>query len=129
MKVYLATTSHDFHKAKKLMEVIRSKGHSITCDWTVDLHLEKTMSEKTSVDRAKSDTNGVKQADILIVVMQKKMKEKMTGAALEIGVAIGAEVPIAVVEMECDFEHFFSHHPDIHLFKNLEDVFEFMEYL
>lgn len=122
MKVYLSTTSSNLPKARALMQRIRRAGHTITYDWTKGFERERQMGLLELGDRAEADIEGVRSADIVIVYMQPKMADKMTGAAVEIGAALALGKPLAIIEEEATFGHFFRNHRDIALISSMDEV-------
>jgi hypothetical protein len=105
-------------EVQHVMNELTKNGHSITFDWTSVKHLKPyeknaSLSEKTAI----KECQGIKDADVLIVLMN----EKGIGLFVEIGIALGAEIPIRVIKPEAMFSMFFFH-PLVKVVQDLNEV-------
>jgi len=103
MRIYISTTSR---------RIERTKGFAT----------EASFTETQLGERAVADITGALTCDALILVMLAEMKGAMTGAAIEIGAALAAGNHVVVVEEECAFDHFFSHHPLVSKVRTFNDA-------
>jgi hypothetical protein len=87
-KIYLAASFEDHKKVFDIARMLKLKGHIITCDWWN--HLENDMERY-----AKEDYDGVKQADMIVVINNGR---KSTGKLVEIGLGLAWNIPIHVFE-------------------------------
>ena len=79
---------------KSTMDTLKEMGHEITFDWTRIDHLRPyDKNAAKSRDAAISECCGVKNADVLIVIAH----DRGVGMYVELGIAIGAGIPIRVV--------------------------------
>jgi hypothetical protein len=109
VNVYVAGTSKRTDLASSVMNTLRSHGHSITLDWTVDIENEGEMSADELAARAAKSVSGVCKAEALVLLITKEMRS--VGSMIEIGVALGNDIPVLVAELEDGFNHFFTYHP------------------
>lgn len=119
MNVYLSARSDDLPAAQAAMKKIQAAGHKIVHDWTEELHLEATASAEWLSKRAKSDLDGVARADVVVVLLPL---DPRLGVPIEMGAALVLGIPVFVVEEENVFVHFFSNHPCVHSFVDLESA-------
>ena len=109
MNIYVAGTSKRTDLADEVMNILRSKGHTITLDWTVDIANEGEMSADELAARAAKSISGVCKAEAFVLLITKEMRS--VGSMIEIGAALGNDIPVLVAELEEGFDHFFSYHP------------------
>lgn len=87
-KIYLAGKWEERKAAKLVMLDLEKEGHIITHDWT----LHEDMND--AVDYAVEDIEGVKNADVLVVLAMKDYPYK--GAYCEFGAALALNKPVFV---------------------------------
>jgi hypothetical protein len=109
MNIYVAGTSKRTDLANEVMNILRGKGHTITLDWTVDIANEAEMSADELAARAAKSISGVCKAEAFVLLITKEMRS--VGSMIEIGAALGNDIPVLVAELEEGFDHFFSYHP------------------
>ena len=102
MKIYVASSWKDRHRIKETwINQLREFGHTITHDWT-EMEDERLstignpLRDKTYHAKcAHADVNGVKDADVLIAIMDSNVKYySYRGTWCEIGVALGCGIPV-----------------------------------
>ena len=100
------------------MKALRDAGHEITFDWTTIEHL-RPYDENAAVSReaAVKESQGVKDADVLIVLSH----ERGVGMYVELGIAIGSGVPVRVVT-NVESRTMFFHHPLVKKVDSLEQI-------
>ena len=94
-KVFVATGFAQKKDAQRIMAALEAKGHAITWDWT------RPPSGAQREQLADADADGVKAADVVVVVMTLPQYE-YAGTWTEVGIAIGAEKPILFVSPFAD---------------------------
>jgi len=87
MRVYVATAFHNRVARARVIDELRCRGHTITFDWAehTDLPLEEAGC---------CDILGVREADVLIVLLPGGR-----GTHVELGIALGTDVPAVIVAM------------------------------
>lgn len=100
MRVYVAAKTHDFLRARALMEMLREEGHIITFDWTKNVEEvgpshenEKAQDKKFLLQCAENDAYGVKKASALIALGHPRV----CGTLVEIGMALAYRIPVILV--------------------------------
>ena len=88
-KVFVATGYQQRSDGAELMRALEARGLTITCDWTLDSDLNKE-------DKADRDIAAVKAAQVLVVLMTLPAYAYQ-GTWTELGIAIGANIPIVLV--------------------------------
>jgi len=103
---------------RSVMRALRAAGHEITFDWTTIDHL-RPYDENASACReaAVKESHGVKDADVLIVLPH----DRGVGMYVELGIAIGYEVPIRVVT-NVESRTMFFHHPLVKKVDSVEQI-------
>jgi nucleoside 2-deoxyribosyltransferase len=118
MKFFVSGKVGNESDAQQLMSLLRQAGHEITFDWTTIAHLRPyDQNAKASREAALLETRGVKQADVLIIIAN----DMGIGMFVELGIAIGAGIPVRVVTTSKDSRTMFFHHP---LVKQVTDINE-----
>lgn len=120
MKVYVAGKWSNKDRLVQLMDRLRGLGIEITHDWTKN---EKTTGSPEQLGNfAKLDTNGVKNADLMIAVLDDP-SYPYRGTFTELGVALGCGTRIFIYCPDDEFycvSNCFFHHPDIVRFYDLD---------
>jgi nucleoside 2-deoxyribosyltransferase len=105
-------------KAKEAMRALQNVGHEITLDWTKFGDLRPyDRNSSTSREAAIAEAKGIREADVLVIMADSEG----VGMYIELGIAIGLEIPIRVIP---DIESYtiFFHHPLVKRVKNIEEV-------
>ncbi len=113
MNFYVAGKWEERAEVKKLMNILKSKGHEITMDWTVHEHADDGYPEQYSVD----DIEGVEKAEAFVGLFINPNSYK--GALVELGVAL----------TRCDMVYIIGHAVDSCIFINpaMVDQFDTIE--
>jgi hypothetical protein len=88
--VFVATGFGQKADGKALMEALCARGLTITCDWTT------APPGLSRADMATRDVAGVMRAQVLVALMTLPSYE-YKGTFTEIGIAIGAGIPVVLV--------------------------------
>lgn len=120
MKFYIASSYELKQETKKAQEMIKQAGHTITRDWTTHLEVAHAPnSEQLSRDYAVEDVASVKEAEVFVLLLGDR---KSTGAHIELGIAIGANLPrIYLVGEVKDFTLFYKY-PGIKCIDSVEGL-------
>lgn len=111
MKIYVAGKWKEASYVQEVMDMLKLKGHEITCDWTGHVHPEK------SKEYAIEDLEGVKNCDIVFALMPDPTTF-YKGAWIEIGMGLALNKKIIVVGEEVS--SVFLGHPNISLYRTKE---------
>ena len=118
MKFFVSGKVGDEVITKALMTALKDSGHEITFDWTTIEHLRPyDVNSTASREAAISESRGVKEADVLIIVAH----DKGVGMYVELGIAIGTGIPIFVIT-EKESRTMFFHHPLVSKVANVEEI-------
>ena len=121
MKIYVAGNFNNKLFIRSKMNELEKLGCTITHDWT------NCKSNDFSVAATK-DMNGVKECDILVVIMTDK-KKTYRGTFTEIGCGLGANKTILLYnphEYSFSMTNCFYFHPAIIHFKKWEDCVNYI---
>ena len=125
MTFYVASRFGNKEFVRKIYEILQSKGHSITADWTQHKSI-KPYDQNASMcgNYAIEDIGGVKDCDVFILVSG----EGGTGMHTELGVAILSHIlfgkPKIYVAGEHNKNSMFYYHPSVKRMEKIEYVFE-----
>ena len=120
MKFFVSGKVGDDNITKMVMEALKNAGHEITFDWTTIKHLRPyDKNAAASRDAAVSESRGVKNADVLIIIAH----DKGIGMYVELGIAIGVGLPIRVVT-KVESRTMFFHHPLVKKVNTIDEVIE-----
>lgn len=95
-KIYVASSLDRCERIKQIINVLESKGLSITYDWTDH---GRVFNEKNLAEIAILEEQGVKDCDILLMVLPGG-----GGTHFEFGVAYTLNKPIVILEDEPNIE-------------------------
>ncbi len=102
MKFYIAGASREIERAKRAIALVRSLGHEVTHDWTVEVEDSRArgLSDRTysAAERrrfAAADYNGVVNADVVWVLAPSG--EWSRGCWVELGIALGHDSARVIV--------------------------------
>ena len=118
MKFFVSGKVGQAKNAISVIKRLREAGHEITFDWTTIDHL-KPYSENRIASRrlAIKECDGVKNSDVLVVIVHKKG----IGMFVELGIALAMGIPVRIIAEEEDQSMFF-YHPLVKKVKNIEQV-------
>lgn len=120
MKFFVSGKVGVENDARKIMRLLEEGGHQITFDWTSIKHLRPyDKNAHASREAALAEARGVKDADVLVIVAH----EKGVGMFVELGIAIGAGIPVRVIAGG-DSRTMFFHHPLVTRVRDVKDVLE-----
>jgi nucleoside 2-deoxyribosyltransferase len=117
MKIYIAGKLGEEGAIQELMDSFRKAGHEITFDWTKTPHL-KPFEENFEASRkcAMDEVRGVKDAEAMVLLYNSKG----TGMFVELGVALGNDIPIYAVVENPPVKTSFLYHPMIRILPNID---------
>lgn len=100
MKIYVAAKTHDFERARNLMNSIREAGHEITFDWTYqvedvgpDHQNEAAKSPAYLAKCAERDMFGVRSAHRVVAIGHPRV----CGTLIEVGMALAQGKPVDLI--------------------------------
>jgi hypothetical protein len=123
LKIYVATKFEAKVIARRMMEFLTAKGHSITHDWTTEDAANNDEMGACAVE----DARGVFDCDVLVIIPRPGCR----GAWVEFGIALACRKPIVVVSPKradvdsCIFEHM----PDVWHVKTAEELVPVLAHL
>lgn len=128
MKIYIATKFENQQNFHELAEKLRARGHTITHDWTTESCEGMDGAERFHYTQqcAIKDVQGVAAADAVVVITHPKL----SGALTELGVAIGLNKRIVIVNPwnpEAPYNIFY-HLPYVEHVKTLDGAAEALGY-
>ena len=122
MKVYVASSFKSKEDYRKLKEVLEANGHEITHDWSDDdvTGLEGIDLGTYKITCAGLSLMGVYEADVFVLLA----RPNMAGAFVEMGFAIGASIPVVVLDAfkEGNQSNIFYHIPNGEPFQHAGSV-------
>jgi len=119
VKFYIAGKFEERPSVKALQNELIKLGHEITKDWTLDEEDEPGYPVINAVE----DVRGVKMAGAYVGLYINSHDYK--GALVEMGVALGARIPLYIIGHAVD-SCIFINHP---LVETFETVGEFLEWI
>jgi len=102
MKFYVGAPLRHWESARKAMSALRSMGHEVTHDWTLEAEeYFKGLSNVSNRRIANDCIGGVNQCDIAFFLMN--VAEPMQGTWVELGAALAHYKPVVVYlpELHC----------------------------
>ena len=100
MRIYVAAKTHDYRRARILMQKLRDSGHNITYDWTSEVEAvgvehehEAAQDKQFLVQCAERDAYGVRRAQLLVAIGHPRV----CGTLVEIGMALALGKKVALV--------------------------------
>lgn len=93
MRIYVAGKWEERERVRTIMALLRTVGHTITHDWTRN-------DERMSRESARGDLNGVVSAEAVVFLAEHDLPYK--GSLVEVGIAIGRNIPVYVLGNACD---------------------------
>ena len=120
MKVYIAATFERKEEVKEIQQRFIKQGHVISADWTTHKTIaHEAKQEELAKEYAIEDVDGVSSTDLFILLVGER---KSTGAHIELGVALGANVPNVYVVGETDDSSLFYYHPKVKRIKTIDEI-------
>jgi hypothetical protein len=119
MKIYVAGKYQDKDKVRYIHQLLRGSGHEITCDWTNEVKYPNNAPPEDKKYYAIDDVRGVKDADLIIVLMTIPYEYK--GAWVEFGIALGTDTPIRVIG-DCGDKCIFINHPLVTKYTDIQSA-------
>jgi hypothetical protein len=104
VKCYVATKFEEGARAAQVAKQLESAGHVITYKWWG--------CEQVSAEQALLDALGVCSAEALVLIAEKDLP--YTGALVEMGMALGRNIPVYVIGTALDTRCIFMRLPHIH---------------
>jgi hypothetical protein len=123
MKVYVAAKFEERDEVLKLYEILKSKGHTVTCDWTKHKSISPYKDNpELAREYSIGDTNGSMDADFFIMLTPNDGK----GMFVELGAAIASNIksgkPKIYAVGENNTETIFYFHPSVTRVDTLDEV-------
>jgi hypothetical protein len=84
MRIYVASKFENQARVQEVMAQLVAAGHEITYDWT--------RNAQVSAGQALADVEGVLDAEAFVLIVEKELP--YCGALVELGIALGAGIPI-----------------------------------
>lgn len=104
MRIYVAGKFEDKARIQEVQRLLRSEGHSITYDWTVD-------EDPVSSVQAMNDMHGVMKCDAFVFVAYEDLNFR--GAYAEFGMALALGKPVYILGTGAD-RCIFTNLPQVH---------------
>ncbi len=92
MRVYVASKFENHARVREVQEQLRAAGHTITYDWTRCAVMD--------ILQAKKDLRGVLDAEVVVLIIEEDVPYR--GALVELGIALGAAIPVYVLGTALD---------------------------
>ncbi len=120
-RIYVASSFEQKEDVRKLHRILIDAGHTITADWTTHTEID-SMESATEREQLKrqyviEDTEGVTEATVFALLIGDR---KSTGAHIELGIAIGANIERICLIGAPDESQLFYDHPSITTFPDAE---------
>lgn len=120
-RIYVAGQYERKNVIKQVIEDLKHSGYSITHDWT---KTENVMNMNLK-ESAASDIEGVRQADVLVCIMDNPAHE-YRGTWTEVGCALGLDKRVFIFipnlhENACA-SNVFCYHENVCVFENMETL-------
>ncbi|MBN1805606.1 MAG: hypothetical protein JW837_10170 [Sedimentisphaerales bacterium] len=120
MKFFVSGKVGAEENVRAAMKALQDAGHEITFDWTTIDHLRPyDKNVVASREAALKESRGVRDADILIILAH----DNGIGMYVELGIAIGCEIPIRVVT-DVESRTMFFHHPLVKKVDSFRQILE-----
>ena len=118
MKFFVSGKIGIQNDAKSAMKILQNAGHQITFDWTTIEHLRPyDKNSSASREAAIQESQGVKDADVFVIIAHNKG----VGMYVELGIAIGISIPIRIIT-NVESRSMFFHHPLVKKISNINEV-------
>ena len=124
MKIYCAGKFQDSERVIHIANILKTNGHFITAEWWI------AENQLNPIEVPFYDFNGVKAADILIVLLDKNLP--YFGTLMEIGFALALGKPVYIIGTDPFSVTPLFNHPlifPIEYFKDTESTTEIIKYL
>ena len=117
MKIYAAGKWEDRARVSSIMRMLEGMGHEITCDWTDHKYEDEDYPQQYCAD----DVQGVKDADLYLGIFVADYHYR--GALVEMGIALGADIPVWLLGDKAD-GCIFTNHPSVRKFQEWGELFD-----
>lgn len=118
MRIYVAAPWIDRDRARDVAKQLTEMGHTVTHNWwDHDFPWEDHPNLQKC---AQDDVKAVRTADFVLLLNSSKSE----GKAVEQGLAIAYNIPIAAVDLGSDSKNVFHHLPNYIWFKSVEEAIE-----
>lgn len=95
MNIYVSAKYEEAPRARAIMQELRHRGHTITCDWT-EHSLTSTRQAQAEFDKA-----GVMAAEAFVLLQEKHyVTDYPVGHAVEFGMALARGIPVYILGEE-----------------------------
>lgn len=120
MKVYVAGKWSESKKIKNIMDMLESRGHVITLDWTSHIHPDK------SREYAIEDIQAVRDCDVVIAYMPDQ-HIFYKGAWIEVGAALALNKQVVFIGI--NISGVFLGHPNCRMFSGIINALDYIDLL
>ena len=99
MKVYLASSFDLIRRVEAIAKTLREKGHTVTVEWWQKDYKKLPLADSDWYEDArvkaisKRNFQGIREADIFVLVAPTTTSKKFNGANIELGYALALEKP------------------------------------
>lgn len=108
----------------EVIALLEAKGYNITFNWTEAPHLRPYEANKEkSLDLAIKEIDGVKDADILILMLH----DKGVGMFVEFGAALAKGIPVIAIDNAIEPRSMFLYHPLVMRVSSVERALRALE--
>lgn len=121
MKVYVAGSTKEVDRVKKVQEVVRNKGWDITFDWTgAEGEIKTKRPWVKGAQIARNEIQACQDADLTILLCP--VVSTGLGCWIELGATLASGHEVWIVEPQKD--SVFWEHPDVREFIEESELFE-----
>lgn len=114
MRVYVAGKFEEKGRVQEVQDVLKAHGHTVTFDWT------RRADELETEANAVADIAGVREADALVVVMEREHTYR--GTWVEVGAALISGKPVYCIGGGPHTDTVFTKHPLFRPFRLFPDL-------
>lgn len=121
MRVFVSAKFEQKTAVRDAYKKLRAAGHEITYDWTeeTDFRAEPGKLDEYHAQCAEKDIEGVQEADVLVIFPHENGK----GLYVELGIALGAAIPVVCVSRGADLPNcIFLKVEDVHHVETIEQA-------
>lgn len=121
IRVYVASSFLNKDAVRKAEATLREAGFEVTSQW---VNHETAQGDPVELrQQGEIDLSDLLHADVLLVLWPGRL-----GTASEIGVAIGAEVPIYIIKDDAPIDMPFAYLPEVHHLGAVEQFIRLMKF-
>ncbi len=114
MNVYVASKFENYMRVREIQDQLRAAGHTITYDWTQCAVMDAVQARK--------DLFGVLDAEAVVLIVEEDLSYR--GALVELGIAMGAAIPVYVLGTALDETCIFLKLSAPYLYRGIERLLE-----